>query len=82
MIKHEDADGSPFSPARVKWFDNKKGFGFLTDPKIRGDIFVHFSVIETKGYRTLSEGEQVLYQLAAGKDPSQPLRAGRVRRNC
>lgn len=48
---------------KVKWFNDKKGFGFITDPEVDGDIFVHFSQIEDKGFRTLKEGEEVEYEL-------------------
>jgi CspA family cold shock protein len=47
----------------VKWFNDKKGFGFIVDPEVHGDIFVHFSAIQTKGFRTLKEGEEVDYEL-------------------
>ena len=47
----------------VKWFNEKKGFGFIVDPAVNGDIFVHFSAIVTKGFRTLKEGEEVEYEL-------------------
>ena len=47
----------------VKWFNEKKGFGFIVDPDVSGDIFVHFSSILGEGYRTLGEGEEVDYEL-------------------
>lgn len=47
----------------VKWFNDKKGFGFLTDPEVSGDVFVHYSEIQTNGFRTLKEGEMVEYEL-------------------
>ena len=47
----------------VKWFNDKKGFGFIVDPEVPGDIFVHFSAIQSKGFRTLKEGEDVEYEL-------------------
>jgi CspA family cold shock protein len=47
----------------VKWFNEKKGFGFIVDPAVNGDIFVHFSAIVTKGFKTLKEGEEVEYEL-------------------
>lgn len=47
----------------VKWFNDKKGFGFITDPNVPGDIFVHFSAIQSKGFKTLKEGEEVDYEL-------------------
>lgn len=48
--------------AKVKWFNETKGFGFLTaeSPQFKGqDIFAHYSQIQTKGFRTLVEGEPV-----------------------
>ena len=43
---------------RVKWFNNKKGFGFI-EYKENLDIFVHYSSIMIEGYKTLSEGQMV-----------------------
>lgn len=48
---------------KVKWFNEKKGFGFIVDPQVDTDIFVHFSVIEDDGFKTLQEGEEVEYEL-------------------
>ena len=47
----------------VKWFNEKKGFGFITNPEITEDIFVHYSEIKTEGFRTLAEGENVDYEI-------------------
>ena len=47
----------------VKWFNEKKGFGFIIDPAVSGDVFVHFSAIATSGWKTLKEGEEVEYEL-------------------
>ncbi|MGC1479068.1 MAG: cold shock domain-containing protein [Chthoniobacterales bacterium] len=47
----------------VKWFNDKKGFGFIVDPSVPTDIFVHYSVIETEGFKTLKEEEEVEYEL-------------------
>ena len=49
----------------VKWFDSKKGFGFIVSPEGK-DVFVHFSVIEGDGFRSLKEGEQVDYEMTEG----------------
>ena len=46
----------------VKWFNNKKGYGFINEDGGR-DIFVHFSSIEMDGYKTLNEGEQVVFEV-------------------
>ena len=45
----------------VKWFDVKKGFGFIINPDGK-DVFVHFSAIEGDGFRTLKDGDQVEYE--------------------
>jgi CspA family cold shock protein len=47
----------------VKWFNEKKGFGFIVDSTVKGDIFVHFSAIKAEGFRTLQEGDHVEYEL-------------------
>ncbi|MCK4340204.1 MAG: cold shock domain-containing protein [Phycisphaerae bacterium] len=46
----------------VKWFDTKKGYGFINGPKGQ-DVFVHYSSIEGDGFRSLREGEAVEYEL-------------------
>lgn len=46
----------------VKWFNNKKGYGFINEESGR-DIFVHFSSIEMDGYKSLTEGEQVVFDV-------------------
>lgn len=48
----------------VKWFNNAKGFGFITSDNVDGDIFAHFSVIEGEGYRTLKMGQKVHFDLS------------------
>ena len=47
---------------KVKWFNAEKGFGFIIDTDGK-DVFVHFSSINAKGYRTLEEGQTVTYDL-------------------
>jgi cold shock protein len=47
---------------KVKWFDNKRGFGFIVQDQ-GTDVFVHHTAIEGTGYKTLQEGEQVDYDL-------------------
>ncbi len=46
----------------IKWFDNKKGFGFIT-PEIGQDVFVHHSSIAGKGFKTLNEGDLVTFEI-------------------
>jgi CspA family cold shock protein len=49
----------------VKWFDHRKGFGFILGDEGE-DIFVHFSVIQSDGYRSLRDGESVEYEVERG----------------
>lgn len=49
----------------VKWFNEKKGFGFITEEG-GTDVFVHFSAIKTDGFRTLEEGERVTFDMTNG----------------
>jgi cold shock protein len=46
----------------VKWFNDSKGYGFIQQPE-GGDVFVHFSAITAEGFRTLSEGEEVEFEV-------------------
>ena len=50
----------------VKWFNNAKGFGFITMADRPDDIFVHFRAIQGEGYRSLTEGQEVEFTLAEG----------------
>jgi CspA family cold shock protein len=47
----------------IKWFDNKKGFGFIAQEEGGQDVFVHFSCIDGEGFKTLDEGDQVEYEV-------------------
>jgi CspA family cold shock protein len=60
----------------VKWFDSKKGFGFIVNSEGK-DVFVHFSTIEGEGFRALKDGEQVEYEQTQG---NKGLLATNVRR--
>ena len=54
----------------VKWFNDAKGYGFIQQDE-GPDVFVHFSAIEGSGFRTLSEGERVTFEIEQGpKGPS------------
>ena len=50
---------------QVKWFDSKKGFGFIVGPEGQ-DVFVHFSSIQGDGFRSLKDGEAVEYEMVQG----------------
>jgi CspA family cold shock protein len=51
----------------VKWFDEKKGFGFIIPEEGGDDLFVHHSNIFTDGFRTLQDGQKVEFEAAQGK---------------
>ena len=55
----------------VKWFNDKKGFGFILGEDGKSDVFVHYSVIKEEGYRTLTQGQMVEYNFVQG--PKGPL---------
>ena len=50
---------------KVKWFNNKKGFGFI-ERASGGDVFVHYSAIASDGYKTLKEGDSVAFTITEG----------------
>jgi CspA family cold shock protein len=50
----------------VKWFNAEKGFGFI-EREDDDDVFVHYSAIQTSGYRTLEEGQRVEFDVGPGK---------------
>lgn len=65
----------------VKWFNNKKGFGFIVAADSQEDVFVHYSVIKGDGFRTLAKGANVKFEVERGPkglhanfvEPEEPL---------
>ena len=55
----------------VKWFNNSKGYGFIGRNDGGADIFVHYSAITSEGYKSLSEGDQVEFEVVQGPKGSQ-----------
>lgn len=55
---------------KVKWFDNQKGYGFIT-PESGKDVFVHHSAIQAEGYKSLNEGDQVAFEITKGPKGDQ-----------
>nr|CBA76349.1 cold shock protein [Arsenophonus nasoniae] len=55
----------------VKWFNEAKGFGFITPEDGSKDVFVHFTAIKSEGFKTLAEGQKVEFDITEGeKGPS------------
>ena len=55
----------------VKWFSDEKGFGFITPDDADGDVFVHYSEIQSGGFRTLEENQRVEFEIGQGQKGPQ-----------
>ena len=55
----------------VKWFNDAKGFGFITPEDGSGDLFAHFSAINMPGFKSLQEGEKVSFEVTQGPKGKQ-----------
>jgi CspA family cold shock protein len=55
----------------VKWFNAEKGFGFIAPSDGGADVFVHFSAIQSQGYRSLEENQQVEFEVTQGQKGPQ-----------
>ena len=58
------------SKGTVKWFNNQKGYGFISDAA-GNDVFVHYTGLNMEGYKTLEEGQAVEYEVADGEKGPQ-----------
>ena len=59
---------------KVKWFNEKKGFGFISNEDGSGDIFVHYSAIISDGFKTLAEGATVQFEVIESSKGRRALR--------
>jgi CspA family cold shock protein len=66
----EGRDNSFVTNGTVKWFNAEKGYGFIV-PEDGEDVFVHFSAIQAAGYRSLTEGQQVEFEITQGPKGAQ-----------
>jgi len=55
----------------VKWFNDSKGFGFITPEEGGDDLFAHFSAIQSNGFRSLTEGQRVTFDVTTGPKGKQ-----------
>jgi CspA family cold shock protein len=62
----------------VKWFNEAKGFGFISNDNGGDDVFVHFSAIQSDGFKSLQEGQKVTYDTETDPKNSRKLRAVNV----
>lgn len=63
----------------VKWFNSEKGFGFIANENGGEDVFVHFSAIQSEGYKVLDEGQKVTFDVEQDPKNNRKLRAVNVR---
>ncbi|MFC5713162.1 cold shock domain-containing protein [Thalassorhabdus alkalitolerans] len=62
---------------KVKWFNSEKGFGFI-EREGGDDVFVHFSAIQSEGFKTLDEGQEVEFEIVEGQRGPQAANVVRV----
>ena len=62
----------------VKWFDNKKGYGFIAPQDGSKDVFVHYSGVGGDGFKTLNQGDEVEFEVASGPKGDQATKVVRV----
>lgn len=69
--------GGDLETGAVKWFDDQKGYGFI-ERRNGSDVFVHFSDIEQKGYKTLSQGQEVRFRVKQGTKGPQAVNVSKI----
>jgi CspA family cold shock protein len=67
----------PLPIGRVKWFNDSKGYGFI-EQENGEDVFVHFSAIQQEGFKSLSEGQQVQFEITQGPKGPQAANVTKV----
>ncbi len=62
----------------VKWFNEQKGYGFITPDDGGEDCFVHFSAIKSEGFKTLQEGDKVEFEIAEGEKGAKAANVSKI----
>ena len=62
---------------KVKWFNNQKGYGFIT-PENGADVFVHHTAIQGEGYKSLEEGQEVEFEVTKGPKGDQAVNVVKI----
>lgn len=78
MTEHNTTESAAKQLGTVKWFNDAKGFGFITPDGSTEDLFAHFSAIQMEGFKTLKEGQRVSFELADGPKGKLALNITRV----
>ena len=65
--------GLKMPSGKVKWFNAKKGYGFITDSETKKDIFLHVSALEESKLRVLKEEQKIVYDIKEDKDKLQAI---------
>ena len=65
--------GNKMPSGKVKWFNAKKGYGFITDDETQKDIFLHVSALEQSKLRVLKEEQKIIYDIKEEKDKLQAI---------
>jgi cold shock protein len=75
-MKKEGASRS-MAKGKVKWFNNQKGYGFIT-PENGADVFVHHTAIQGEGYKSLEEGQAVEFEITKGPKGDQAVNVVKI----
>ena len=70
VIRKSIMEVVPMNKGTVKWFNNQKGYGFISD-EAGNDIFVHYSGLNMEGYKSLEEGQEVEFEIFQGEKGPQ-----------